>query len=91
MGHRVELGEIEVSVNLVPGVRMAACVYDAGRQKIVLCYVGEPDEKALTAALKTRLPRYMLPNRIVRLEQLPFTANGKIDRVSLSAAYGQGR
>lgn len=91
MGHRVELGEIEVSVNLVPGVRMAACFYDAGRQKIVLCYVGEPDEKALTAALKTRLPRYMLPNRIVRLEQLPFTANGKIDRVSLSAAYGQGR
>ena len=91
MGHRVELGEIEVSVNLVPGVQMAACVYDAGRQKIVLCYVGEPDEKALTAALKTHLPRYMLPNRIVRLEQLPFTANGKIDRVSLSAAYGQGR
>ena len=29
--------------------------------------------------------------RLDRLEQLPFTAHGKIDRVSLSAAYGQGR
>ena len=33
----------------------------------------------------------MLPNRIVRLERLPFTANGKIDRVALRNTYAQPR
>lgn len=89
MGHRVELGEIEVNVGLVAGVRMAACVYDAQRGKIVLYYVGDIAEGDLTAALKTSLPRYMLPNRLVRLERLPLTANGKIDRVALRQTAGK--
>lgn len=87
MGHRIELGEIEVNVAMLPEIRMAACIYDAQRKKIVLFYVGEPDAKDLTAALKTKLPRYMLPNRLIRLEQLPFTANGKIDRIALKKLY----
>ncbi len=83
MGHRIELGEIEANVNMVEDVSMAACVYDKARQKIVLYYVGALDERALTTALKAKLPRYMLPNRCVRMERLPLTANGKIDRVTL--------
>lgn len=83
MGHRVELGEVEANAGLVPGVSMAACVYDKQRGKIVLYYVGDMDERALAAALKNGLPRYMLPNRLIKLERLPLTANGKIDRVAL--------
>ncbi len=83
MGHRVELGEIEVNVNMLPGVRMAACVYDSERKKLVLWYDGDLDEKELTRELKGKLPRYMLPNRILRVDRLPFTANGKIDRTKL--------
>lgn len=83
MGHRVELGEVEADAGLVPGVQMAACVYDERRKKIVLYYVGALTESELTAELKARLPRYMLPNRLVRLERLPQTANGKIDRAAL--------
>ena len=49
----------------------------------MLYYVGDPSEKEMAAVLRTKLPRYMLPNRIIRLEQLPVTANGKIDRVTL--------
>ena len=90
MGHRIELGEIEVNVNMLPGISMAACIYDSKKVRIVLFYVGEPEEKELTAALKTRLPRYMLPNRIFRLERLPLTANGKIDRVALKHQYENG-
>lgn len=89
MGHRVELGEVEVNVGMAPGVRMAACVYDEQRSKIVLYYVGETGERELAAALKERLPRYMLPNRLVRLERLPLTANGKIDRVALRQTAGK--
>ncbi len=83
MGHRIELGEIEVNVNLLEEVKISGCIYDATKGKIVLCYVGDLEEAELTNRLKTRLPRYMMPNRIIRLEQMPFTANGKIDRVTL--------
>lgn len=87
MGHRIELGEIEANVNLVPGVRMAACIYDGKKSRIILYYVGDLPEKELAAALKNSLPRYMLPGRTIRLERLAFTANGKIDRGALKAAY----
>ena len=90
MGHRIELGEIEVSVNMLPGIRMAACIYDTKRVKIVLFFLGELTEKELMTALKTKLPRYMLPNKIIKLENMPFTANGKIDRVTLKKRYENG-
>ncbi len=87
MGHRIELGEVEVNVGMLSGVHMTACIYDTKRVKIVLYYVGDISEKELTEALKGRLPRYMLPNKMIRLEQMPFTANGKIDRVTLKNMY----
>lgn len=83
MGHRIELGEIEVNVSMLDGVEMAGCVYDKAKNKIVLYYTGTTDEKQLAAELKEKLPRYMVPNRMIRLKQMPLTANGKIDRVTL--------
>ena len=58
--------------------------------KIVLCYVGELTEKELVAVLKEKLPRYMIPNKVIRLEEMPLTANGKIDRVTLKKRYQEG-
>ena len=83
MGHRIELGENEANVNRVAEVQMCACIYDDKKQKIVLFYVGEISTGELASKLKELLPRYMLPNRIEQQEELPFTANGKIDRKSL--------
>ena len=83
MGHRIVLGEIEVNVNLVELVKISGCIYDETKGKIVLYYVGEIGEKELAEDLKNRLPRYMMPNRIIKLDEMPFTANGKIDRVTL--------
>ena len=89
MGHRVELGEIEVNVDLLPQVKLSAAIYDAEKKKIVLYYLGDCAEKDLEALLKTRLPRYMMPGRIFRLEEMPFTANGKIDRLALKRRWEQ--
>lgn len=83
MGHRIELGEIEANVNLLDGMKMAGCVYHKEKNKIILYYVGEIDEKTLTLQLKEKLPRYMIPNRIIKLEEMPLMANGKIDRTAL--------
>lgn len=87
MGHRIELGEIEVNVNLLDGVRSSCCIYDQEKGKIVLYYVGDMDSRALAAALKDKLPRYMLPNILTRLDVMPLTANGKLDRVGLKNQY----
>ncbi len=89
MGHRIELGEIEANVNLLEPVKIAGCAYDEGKGRIMLYYVGEISEKELAEALKDRLPRYMMPNRITRLEKMPFTANGKIDRAALRSGVSQ--
>lgn len=90
MGHRIELGEIEVQAAMLPGVKMAACIYDAKKGKIILYYMGDPAERDLLALLKTKLPRYMLPQKLFRRDALPFTANGKLDRKALKSEYEAG-
>lgn len=87
MGHRIELGEIEAYANMVEGVDMAGCIYDKEKNKIVLCYVGRVTEKDIAVSMKNRLPRYMAPNHIRKLEKMPFMPNGKIDRRALETNY----
>ncbi len=83
MGHRIELGEIEIHVNQMAGIRMSCCVYDKEREKIVLFYVGDAEGKDIIKALKEKLPRYMIPNLVEKIEEMPFTANGKLNRMEL--------
>ena len=83
MGHRIELGEIEVHVNQMAGIRMSCCVYDKEREKIVLFYVGDAEGKDIIKVLKEKLPRYMIPNLVEKIEEMPFTANGKLNRMEL--------
>lgn len=87
MGYRIELGEIEANVNALDGIKMAACIYDDIKNKIVLYYIGEMEKKDISVILRDKLPRYMAPNSIVKLEQMPFTTNGKIDRTALKKEY----
>jgi amino acid adenylation domain-containing protein len=83
MGYRIELPEIEAAFCQHGSVALACCLYDDARAKIILCYIGDITPAEATAYLKTKLPRYMLPNRILVLEQMPLTPNGKIDRTKL--------
>ena len=87
MGHRIELGEIEANVNESEGIRLCGCVYHKEKERIVLYYTGDVEKAALLSELKEKLPRYMLPNHMERLEEMPFTPNGKVDRVRLLKMY----
>lgn len=89
MGHRIELGEIEVNVNMLEGIKLSGCIYDTQKGKIVLYYVGDMESRELTALLKEKLPRYMIPNYVERLPEMPLTANGKINRVFLKQKYSE--
>jgi len=84
MGHRIELGEIESNVNQISGIKAACCIYPKEKKKIALFYVGDLKASDITAQLKEKLPRYMIPNIIKNLEAMPLTPNGKIDRVLLN-------
>ena len=85
MGHRIEMGEIELCANAVDGVAVSACVYDASSLRLVLFYQGETEEKALAAALRGKLPKYMLPTQMKKVSKFPMTRTGKIDRKALKA------
>ncbi len=87
MGHRIELGEIEVITNMHEDVKTACCIFEPEKKKIVLYYVGDLEPKDMTSYLKEKLPRYMVPHVTRRLETMPLTPNGKIDRNLLKQMY----
>lgn len=88
MGFRIELGEIEAAAMSVSGMSRACCIYHEKRQSIILLYEGSAEEKSVKDGLMKRLPGYMVPGNIVRLDAMPMNANGKIDRRLLKENYG---
>ena len=85
MGHRIEMQEIEAAAARHPRIAAVCAVYNQEKDRIVLYYTGEAGSGELSAFLREKLPRYMIPNRLERLEQMPLTPNGKIDRKLLTA------
>ncbi|MBD5549668.1 MAG: amino acid adenylation domain-containing protein [Lachnospiraceae bacterium] len=83
MGHRIELGEIETAVSSLPGVSLCCCLYDDKRSRIVLFIDKEIKKDEVNEQLKTMIPEYMLPGKVIIEEKMPINANGKIDRVRL--------
>jgi hypothetical protein len=92
-GFRIELEEIEAVLRSHPGVRDAAvAVEHAGTANVGLtaafvATVGSNvTPESLRQVLSARLPTYMIPGRYIAVEELPRTANGKLDRKGLANA-----
>ncbi len=83
MGHRIELGEIETAVYGVEKIERCCCVYDNHRKKIVLFYEGEAEKKEIEEYLLSAVPNYMVPGKMIRVENMPLNMNGKINRKEL--------
>ena len=89
-GFRVELEEIESTLESMAGVdgAAAAVVDGGGGQKMLVVYLVSRDEavtsEAARAYLAERLPKYMLPQVVIHLEELPRLPNGKLDRKQLA-------
>jgi amino acid adenylation domain-containing protein len=93
-GFRIELGEIETALARYPGVRQAVVTLreDVSGDKRLVAYV-TTDQKTFTVTeardfLNGKLPYYMMPAAIVRMETMPLTPNGKVDRRALPAPEG---
>ena len=82
-GYRIELGEIEAAVNALDFIGRACVLYNQERERItVFCTTDREGLKLrdLNAELEGKLTDYMLPRKLVVLEEMPLNANGKIDR-----------
>ena len=89
-GFRIELGEIESGLARHPDIDHAVVIVredTPGDKRLVAYYTLErepaPGLSALKSFLLEKLPDYMIPNAFVRLEEIPLTPNGKVDRKAL--------
>ena len=78
MGHRIELMEIEQSLEQYTGIVNARCIYK--NKKIYALYTGTAEEKEVRKFLRTQLPMYMIPDSFIKKQVMPYNLHGKIDR-----------
>lgn len=80
MGQRIELEEIEHTLNQIKGLEKSCCLLDSRRNQLVAFYLGEVAASLVRTELKKRVPRYMIPHKLIPIEKIPLTKNGKTDR-----------
>lgn len=95
-GYRIELGEIRSALQELPPIKEAAVITrnDKDGQQSIYGYAVTAqslNEAEIRTSLRTLLPEYMIPARIIQVDELPLTANGKLDENALpEPAANQG-
>jgi amino acid adenylation domain-containing protein len=91
-GHRVEIGEVEVALDSLPGVSasvvLSKTLNDGRPALIAWLAMDDPDHFDVARArglLSRLLPAHAIPSWLLPVRSLPVTANGKPDRESLRA------
>ena len=91
-GFRIELGEIEAILHEQPGIAQTAVIVQtaaSGDRRLAAFYTFKTDHEEdvdvlqLREELRKKLPPYMIPTTFTLLEQMPYTASGKVDRKAL--------
>ncbi|GAA3131635.1 hypothetical protein GCM10010466_22800 [Planomonospora alba] len=88
-GYRVEPGEVATALRALPEIAEAVVLpVGEGRARQLAAWVtpqagGTVDVPRVRAALRERLPDYMVPAQLVVLDRLPLNPNGKVDRAAL--------
>ncbi|MFD5825058.1 amino acid adenylation domain-containing protein [Lentzea sp. NPDC060358] len=94
-GFRVEPGEVETALGRIVPQPVVLVREDVPGDKRLVAYYVAPDEPAeVRSRLAETLPPHLLPDALLRLEEMPLTPNGKVDRKALPApvrAAGESR
>lgn len=77
-GYRIELEEIEFNINNISGIVNSVAIVK--NDLLFVLYCGTTSQHTIRSNLKQLLPHYMIPNFIIKIENIPLTYNGKIDR-----------
>lgn len=91
MGHRIELEEIEREMSAVDGVEQCCCIFDEKKSRLKGFFVGSIEKDELAASMSRDLPAFMIPGVIRKVDEMPLTKNGKIDRKKLAEIAGGRR
>ena len=87
-GYRIELGEVESCMNAFPGIQASAVILCKQNSLQFLCGFYASDStispETLRKSMGESLPAYMVPMKLVQLDKMPMTPNGKIDRRQLA-------
>lgn len=87
LGFRVELGDVESALLRQPGVVQAVAAgwpVEDGRAAGIVAFVsGDADVDELPRRVAALIPPYMVPSRVMRVDDMPLNPNGKIDRRAL--------
>jgi amino acid adenylation domain-containing protein len=94
LGNRVELEEIEAHLRAVCGTDAVATVawpVMNGNAAGIVAFIcgGRLTPSAARAELAKRVPHYMVPGRVITMNALPLSTNGKIDRQALISMLNQ--
>lgn len=86
-GFRIELGEIEKNLLMIEGIDTAVALLkgDKGSQYLCAYYASKTEYTAtkLKMLLKEKIPTYMIPSYFIKIDKVPLTGNGKIDKKAL--------
>ncbi|MET7647458.1 amino acid adenylation domain-containing protein [Streptomyces sp. NPDC005426] len=82
-GFRIELGEVESAIRELEGVVDVAVTASAGGDHLIAHVVGRAPGD-LSGLLAAKLPAHMVPGQVRRVDALPLTVNGKLDRGALA-------
>lgn len=88
MGHRIELEEIERAMSAINGVERCCCIFDEKKSRLKGFYIGSIEKDELHFEMKLKLPSFMIPGMLRKVDEFPLNKNGKIDRKALEESAG---
>ncbi|MFE2723237.1 class I adenylate-forming enzyme family protein [Kitasatospora sp. NPDC059327] len=88
-GFRLSATEVEAAAHRVPGVVSAAVLPPSGRRPSVLAVVGRIEGPEVLELMREQIEVYKIPRRCVVLDELPLSANGKVDRRRLAETLAE--
>ncbi|BBH53188.1 non-ribosomal peptide synthetase [Fluviispira sanaruensis] len=88
-GHRIELSEIEKSINEFKGIKQSLVmgkILEKSQDQVLICYyisLQKIDPNEIIEFISSSLPDYMIPGLFIHLTEIPLNSNGKLDQNKL--------
>ena len=94
-GFRIELGEIETAIKAIPNIKdtVVLVIGDSSIDKQLISFLVPKDNEEiiieeLSSKLSKKLPAYMVPKKFIKIDAIPLTPNGKVDKKEITLLQG---
>ena len=87
MGHRVELAELELTALKLEGVEECCVLYNSEKKQLYMFIIGEAESRDVILHFRKVMPPFMVPRKVVKLEEMPRLPNSKVDMQKLKSYF----